>query len=71
MSREVDTPGSIRQEGDVTIVPIYEEVLVVKKQLMLKEEIRITRQRTREQVMREVELRREEARVLRSDGPGG
>ena len=30
IDREVTTPPSIRTEGDVTIVPILEEILVVK-----------------------------------------
>lgn len=32
-----------RTEGDVTIVPVLEEVLVVEKRLVLKEELRIRR----------------------------
>lgn len=43
----VDEPGSARQEGDVFIVPIYEEVLV--KRWLLKEELRLTRRTTVEQ----------------------
>ena len=38
-------PPEPRTEGDVTIVPILEEVLVVEKRLLLKEELRITRHR--------------------------
>jgi len=37
----VDTPPSVRTEGDITIIPVLEEVLVVKKRLLLKEEIHI------------------------------
>lgn len=33
----------IRTEGDVTIVPVLEEVLVVEKRLVLKEELHIRR----------------------------
>jgi len=39
---EGDVPG-IRHEGDVMVIPVFEEVLVVSRQLRLKEEIRITR----------------------------
>src|SRR5712671_6602397 len=39
----VDSPPSVRTEGDVTIVAVLEEVLVVEKRLLLKEEIHIHR----------------------------
>lgn len=39
----VETVPEIRTEGDVTIVPVLEEVLVVMKQLVLKEELHIRR----------------------------
>jgi hypothetical protein len=42
----------VRQEGDTTIVPVVEEVLVVERRLMLKEEIRIKRVRTTERASR-------------------
>lgn len=35
---EVTTPPGVRVEGDTTIVPVIEEVLVVEKRLILKEE---------------------------------
>lgn len=41
VNRLVDAPIASRQEGDVTIVPIYEEVLVTR--LLLKEELHIRR----------------------------
>lgn len=41
IGREVtETPPS-RQEGDVLIVPVVEEVLVVERRLMLKEEVHL------------------------------
>ncbi|MEX2673168.1 MAG: YsnF/AvaK domain-containing protein [Phycisphaeraceae bacterium] len=70
----------IRQEGDTTIVPLYEEVVVVKKRLRLKEEVHITRRQRREhREPQRVVLRREEASIHReneentdegSTGPG-
>ena len=39
----VDTPPLVRTEGDVTIIPVLEEQLVVEKRLLLKEEIHIHR----------------------------
>jgi stress response protein YsnF len=49
-------------------VPVLEEVLVVEKRLMLREEVRITRCRTVRHHVEHVTLRTEEARVLRADG---
>jgi len=43
--RMLDAPLEVRQEGDTTIVPVMEEVLVVHKRLRLKEELHITRRR--------------------------
>jgi stress response protein YsnF len=64
----VSGPVGVRQEGDVTIVPVLEEVLVVEKRLMLREEIRVTRRRETKRHVEHVALRTEEARVLRADG---
>lgn len=50
-----------RQEGDTTIVPIYEEVVVVEKRLRLKERWVITRQRETHTETQPVALRSEEA----------
>jgi stress response protein YsnF len=60
----------IRTEGGVTIVPVVEEVLVVTKQLVLKEELRITRAATREKVEVPVTVRRQRAVVERDDFEG-
>jgi len=67
VNRQVDAPSPPRQEGDVTIVPVYEEILVVQKRLVLKEEIRITRRQATCHEFREVTTRSEEAKVLRSE----
>src|SRR5690242_16120571 len=50
VDREVDAAPEVRQEGDVTIVPIVEEVLVVERRLVLKEEVHIRRVRSVEHV---------------------
>jgi uncharacterized protein (TIGR02271 family) len=67
VNRPVESASSPRQEGDTTIVPVYEEVLVIEKRLMLKEEIRITRRQRHHQEKREVEVRTEEAHILRAE----
>jgi len=45
IDRLITEPVAQRQEGDTLILPVVEEVLVVEKRMMLREEIRITRSR--------------------------
>jgi stress response protein YsnF len=47
---EVDVAPEPRQEGDTWIIPVIEEVLVVEKRLVVKEEIRLTRHRVTSQI---------------------
>jgi stress response protein YsnF len=69
VNRFVDAPEAVRQEGDVTIVPVMEEVAVVQKRLRVKHELRLTRRRKTHEQTERVVLRNEEAQVLRSDVP--
>lgn len=43
VDREVDAAPQVRFEGDVTIVPVVEEVLVVERRLVLREEVHLRR----------------------------
>ncbi|MBB1499812.1 DUF2382 domain-containing protein, partial [Paracoccus sp. MC1862] len=61
LGRWVDGPVPVRQEGDITIVTLVEEVVVVEKRLRATEEIRITRRKDTEQHSETVTLRHEEA----------
>ncbi len=63
--RLLDAPEEVRQEGDVTVIPIHEEVLVVEKRLKLVGEVRITRRRSAWRESHRVVLRREEVEVER------
>ena len=65
INRIVDGPISARSEEDVLIIPVMEEVLVIEKRLLLKEEIRITTRREETHAPQRVTLRREEATVER------
>jgi len=55
-----ETP-EVRQEGDTLIVPILEEVLVVEKRLLLKEEVRIQRIQSEARKPQQVTVRTEQA----------
>ena len=57
---------AMHQEDEVLIIPILEEVLVVEKHLLLKEEYRITKQVTEVPHTENVVLRRETIDVERS-----
>lgn len=68
VGREVSSVPALRQEGDVTIVPIVEELLVIEKRLVLKEEVHIRRTTSVERVETPVVLRKQEAVVERLAG---
>lgn len=68
--RAVDEIPPVREEGDVLIVPVVEEEIVVQKRLVLKEEIHLRRRRVEERVTKEVTLDREHAIVERLDKQG-
>ena len=65
IDRMVDEAPAVRTEDGVTIVPVVEEVLVVEKRLVLKEELHIRRQVRTEQVEVPVQLRKQRAIVDR------
>lgn len=63
INQPLDKPVSPRVEGDVTIIPVMKEVLMVRKQLVLVEEIRLTTRRETVRRPQSVLLRSEEASV--------
>jgi uncharacterized protein (TIGR02271 family) len=65
VNRVVDGPSGARREGDTLIVSVYEEVLIVEKRLMLKEEVRITTRKHVEREPQAVTLRSEDVVVER------
>ncbi|MBA1159124.1 YsnF/AvaK domain-containing protein [Microvirga sp. Marseille-Q2068] len=70
IDRMVETAPEIRTEGDVTIVPVLEEVLVVEKRLVLKEELHIRRRVAAETVEVPVTLRKQRA-IVEREAPDG
>jgi stress response protein YsnF len=65
IDRVVGEAPAIRTEDGVTIVPVLEEVLVVEKRLVLKEELHIRRHTRSEEVQVPVKLRKQRAVVER------
>ena len=66
VGRLVDEAPAVRQEDDLLIVPVLEEVLVVEKRLRLAEEIVLRRVRREERHREPVVLRRGRAVVERA-----
>jgi len=65
IGRQVDTMPAIRDEDDTLVIPIVEEVLVIERRLLLKEEVRVRRVRSTERHQESVTLRHHEAVVTR------
>jgi uncharacterized protein (TIGR02271 family) len=65
VGRQVDTMPTVREEGDTVVIPIVEEVLVIERRLLLKEEVRVRRVRSTERHQESVTLRHHEAVVTR------
>jgi len=69
VNREVTELSGSREEDGVLIVPVYEEVLVIEKRLMLKEELHIHRNPKRERIEEAVRLKSMRAEVERVPAP--
>ena len=65
MQRVVDGPVPVREEHGTTIISVVEEVLVVEKRWMLREEIHIRKQRIETHQPQRITLRSEEVQVER------
>jgi stress response protein YsnF len=70
IGRTIDAVPPVREEGDTMIMPVVEEVVVVERRLILKEEVRIRRVRSTEHHRETVMLRTQEAVITRTEaGP--
>ncbi len=66
IGRIVEAVPPARQEGDVTILPVVEEEVVVIRRLVLKEEVHLRRVRTVTRHSETVELREQHVEVTRT-----
>jgi uncharacterized protein (TIGR02271 family) len=71
IGKPLDQAPAIREEGDVIVIPVVEEEIVVARRLVLKEEIRIRRVRETERHVERVPLREQEAAIHRYSAPAG
>lgn len=62
----LDTPALVRNEGDTLIIPLMEEVLVVEKRLLLREELHVHLKRNTVHQPQTVMLKREDVMIERT-----
>jgi stress response protein YsnF len=67
INREIDFMPEPRVEGEFTVLPVVEEVLVVRRQLVLVEEVRVRRVITTDIVDQTVISRKMRAVIERDD----
>lgn len=70
VNRFVEAPVPVRQEDAKVIIPLFEEVLVIEKRLLLKEEVHIQRRRTALRQPQTVTRRSETVLIERLEHPG-
>lgn len=69
VDRPVDAPVPVRQEGDVTIVSLHDEIAVVHRQLVVTEELHIRKRVDEVRETHQVTLRGEQIEVDRQPPP--
>ena len=65
IGKQVDRAPEVREEGDTLIIPILEEIVVVERRLLLKEEVRVRRIREKQPYQERVVIRKQEAVIKR------
>ena len=63
VNRIVDTPPSMHEEGNVTIIPVIREVIVKRYEIV--EEIRLTKKQQSVPHQEEITVKKEEVRIER------
>ena len=71
INKEVTAMPTIRQEADVTVIPVVEERIVMVKKLVLVEELHVRRKMVEETVQIPVTVHSTEISVERSGSPEG
>ena len=65
IGRQVDAAPAVRDDGETMIIPVMEEIIVIERRLVLKEELHVRRIRSIERHRETVQLRYQEAEVSR------
>lgn len=66
IERMIDNPMTSHYDGDTLVIPVMEEVLIIEKKLLLKEEVRVTKYVGETEHQETVTLRKEEVTVERT-----
>lgn len=69
IDRDITEAPAVRTENGVTIIPVVEEILVVEKRLVLREEIHLRHVTTTQSVEMPVTLRKQQAVIERDQVP--
>jgi stress response protein YsnF len=67
IGRPVDAVPPVREEGDTTVMSVVEEIIVIKRRLILKEEVRIRRVRMTEHHRETMLVRKQDAVITRTE----
>jgi Domain of unknown function (DUF2382) len=65
IGKQVDKAPPVREEGDTLIIPILEEIVIVERRLLLKEEVRVRRIRKKQPYQERMVIRKQEAVITR------
>jgi uncharacterized protein (TIGR02271 family) len=66
INKPIEAMPAVREQGDIIVIPIVEETLIIQRRLVLKEEVRVRRVRNNENHRERVLLRWQEAVVTRT-----
>jgi uncharacterized protein (TIGR02271 family) len=66
IGRTVSAMPAVREEGDTTILPVVEEVIIVERRLILKEEVHIRHVQVTERHTETVATREQTAEIFRT-----
>ena len=67
IGRTVAAVPPVREEGDTTILPVVEEVIIVERRLILKEEVHVRRVQVAERHTEVVTTREQTAEICRTE----
>jgi len=65
VNKVIDRVASVRKVGDALVIPVMEEVLVVEKKLVLREELHVRRKQSQTRRPQCITLRAERAEIKR------
>jgi len=66
VERIIDSPVTSHYDGDTFVIPVMEEVLIIEKKLLLKEEVRVTKYVGETEHQETIALRKEAVTVERT-----